>query len=89
MNAFMLYRGLKRQGIYHHLDGWGKLSFQVLVSNGVMAAFLLYLSPPVNTWLNWSIIDRIPSLLGFVFIAMLLYLLSLFICGFRPRQLKH
>lgn len=89
MNAFMLYRGLKRQGIYHHLDGWGKLSFQVIISNSVMAAFLLYLSPPVNTWLNWSLIDRIPSLLGFVFIAMLLYLVSLFICGFRPRQLKH
>lgn len=89
MNAFMLYRGLIRQGIYHHRDGWAKLVFQVIISNGVMAAFLVYLSPPVNHWLNWSLIDRIPSLLGFVFIAMLLYLASLFICGFRTRQLKH
>ena len=89
MNAFMLYRGLKRQEIYQPSKGWGKLILQALLANTLMAAFLIYLTPPVNVWLNWPLIDRIPYLLGFVSIAMVIYSLSLLISGFRPNQLKN
>jgi len=89
MNAFMLYRGLKRQGIYQHQAGWGALLFQVSISNILMAGFLLYLSPSIELWLGWALVERIPSLLGFVTIAAFIYAVTLFICGFRPHHLKH
>ncbi len=89
MNAFMLYRGLRKQGIYQHLDGWGKLLFQAVIANINMSAFLLYTSPPISVWLEWPLLERVPSLLGFVFIAILIYTVSLLICGFRPRHLRH
>lgn len=88
MNAFLLYRGLRRQKIYHHQGGWGKLLFQVMLANIIMAAFLIYFTPSVTNWLNWSLIDRIPLLLGFVFLSICLYFAGLFLSGFRPKQLK-
>jgi len=88
MNAFMLYRGLKKQGIYQHLDGWGKLCLQVFSGNLLMAAFLLYFSPQISVWLSWPLIERIPTLLGFVFIAILIYILGALMSGFRPKQLR-
>jgi len=88
MNAFMLYRGLKKQEIYQHLDGWGKLLIQVLVANISMSAFLFYTSPPIKMWLEWPLLERVPLLLGFVFIAMVIYAVSLLICGFRPHHLQ-
>ena len=89
MNAFMLYHGLKKQAIYQHLSGWRKLLFQAIIANALMAIFLVYFSPPVHIWLEWPLLERVPTLLGFVFIAMCIYIASLFICGFRPHQLQH
>jgi len=89
INAFMLYRGLKQQGIYKHLNGWTKLLFQSLLANALMAAFLIYLSPPIHNWLTWPLLDRLLYLLGFVTIAASIYCASLFISGFRPRHLQH
>jgi len=89
INAFMLYRGLKRQGIYKHLDGWGKLLLQALLANTLMATFLIFLSPSIDSWLAWSLIDRLLYLLGFVSISAIIYSVCLFASGFRPKHLQH
>jgi len=88
MNAFMLYQGLKRQGIYKHQKGWGKLLFQALLANSFMAIFLIFLTPSITQWLTWPLIERIPYLLGFVAIAALIYAMTLLISGFRPKHLQ-
>lgn len=88
LNAFMLYRGLKRQGIYSHKSGWGRLITQVLVANVCMAAFLIITSPPIESWLAWPLFERVPILLGFVVIAATIYAASLWACGFRPKQVQ-
>ena len=89
MNAFMLYRKLKQQGIYRHQNGWGKLLLQALFANLLMGGFLFYLTPSLNYWLSWPLIERIPYLLGFVTLAALIYASTLLLGGFRPRHLKH
>jgi len=88
MNAFMLYRGLKLQGIYRHQAGWGKLLVQALTANVLMAGFIIYYTPPVQIWLNWPLFERVPYLLGFVAIAAIVYALALLVSGFRPRHLQ-
>ena len=88
MNAFMLYRGLKHQGIYKHQSGWGKLLVQALIANTLMSTFLLYFTPSIDNWLLWPLLERVPYLLGFVTIAALIYIGSLLTCGFRPRHLR-
>ncbi len=88
LNAFMLYRGLKRQGIYQHQQGWSPLLTQVLIANTMMGSFLVYFSPPIISWLNWPLLERVPYLLGFITLAGLIYALGLFISGFRPHHLR-
>ena len=88
MNAFMLYRGLRRDQVYQPLAGWGRLGLQLLIANGCMIAFLVHTSPSLDVWNQWQLLDRIPYLLGFVTLAMLVYLLALIICGFRPKHLR-
>ncbi len=88
MNAFMLYRGLCKQGVYQHLSGWGRLWLQILLANGLMALFLLYTSPAISHWHSWTLLERIPTLLGFVLLAVLIYAASLLLSGFRPAQLN-
>ncbi len=83
INAFLLYSGLKQQGIYQHLNGWGRLLLQTLLASILMAAFLIYSTPPIDIWLNWPLMERIPYLLGFVSIAALFYILGLAVSGFR------
>lgn len=88
MNAILLYIGLRKQAIYTPQTGWLKLAVQIGLANLAMALFLFYASPPLEHWSQWSILDRIPFLIGFVVLAMLIYLLLLLILGFRPRQLR-
>ncbi len=89
MNAFMLYRGLKHQGIYRHQNGWRKLLIQVIFANSLMALFLIFMTPSVAQWLAWPLIERVPYLLGFVTVAAAIYLSSLLIFGFRAKHLQH
>jgi len=89
MNAFMLYLGLKREGIYRRQSGWGRLWLQIILANALMAAFLYIYSPGTETWYSWPLLERVPYLLGFVFIAMSIYVASMLLFGFRPKHLKH
>jgi putative peptidoglycan lipid II flippase len=89
LNAALLYLGLRKQGVYKPLSGWWQISTQIFIANFCMAAFLVYFSPSLTLWNQWQLSERIPYLLGFVTVAMLIYLMSLIISGFRPRQLRH
>ena len=87
MNAAMLYFGLRRQQVYHPLEGWGKHILRLLTANTAMAAFLIYFSPSIAIWNQWQLVDRISMLLFFVSVAIVVYFLVLLVLGFRPRQL--
>jgi putative peptidoglycan lipid II flippase len=89
MNAGMLYLGLRRQGIYSPLAGWIRTTLQIVFSSACMAVFLILLSPGLGHWNSWTLMERIPYLLGFVSIAILIYLLAMLITGFRPAHLHH
>jgi len=89
MNAGMLYFALRKQGIYTPLHGWSKLLLQITLANVFMAGLLIYLSPSLEIWNQWQLSERLPYLLRFVFIAMIVYAATLFIFGFRPRHLRH
>ncbi len=89
LNAFMLYRKLKQQGIYQHQHGWRNLLIQTVIANILMASFLIYFTPSVNVWLNWPLQERVPYLLGFVVLAAFIYASTLLVSGFRPAHLRN
>ncbi|MCW8909745.1 MAG: murein biosynthesis integral membrane protein MurJ [Gammaproteobacteria bacterium] len=88
LNAWLLYLGLRKQNIYTPGPGWKPIWLYITGANLSMAVFLVYFSPPLSSWNEWNLTDRITTLSGFVVIAAAIYFIVIFLLGFRPKQLR-
>ncbi|MEO1116404.1 MAG: murein biosynthesis integral membrane protein MurJ [Pseudomonadota bacterium] len=88
VNAALLYLGLRRSGQLASLPGWLSFIFRVAVAGALMAAFLLWLSPPLDWWLEAQVLDRVLRLLLLIAGGAALYFAALFASGLRPAHLK-
>jgi putative peptidoglycan lipid II flippase len=88
LNAFLLYRGLRKNEIFQPSTGWGKLLIQITLAVTSMAAVLLIITPELSQWSEWSLLTRIIRLTGVISIAALAYFFVLALVGIRPAQLK-
>lgn len=86
VNAGLLYRALRRQGAYRPDPGWTALSLRIGLAVGAMAAVLLILVPPTEVWLAWDALQRAWRLGLWIAVGGALYLLVLFVSGFRLSQ---
>lgn len=84
LNAWLLYRGLRRDGVLVHSAGWKKLLLQVTVANLVMWEILYLLSRPLYWWLGVDAMERIGWLALCVGAGAASYFLVLFSLGLRP-----
>lgn len=86
LNAGLLYRGLRREGIYQP----GPVLPQFRVGLGaalvVMVALLLVLAPAWDQWSLWSAGQRALSLLGLIVAATAGFGITLWLAGLRPHQ---
>jgi putative peptidoglycan lipid II flippase len=87
LNAGLLYRGLRRSGVYQPVAGWRRLGFQVVVGVALMAGFLVWLESKLGDWLAQSVWDRAVWLGVSVAGGALVYFGGLVIAGLRPNQL--
>ncbi len=87
LNATMLYRGLRRKGVYTPGDGWGWLFGRVMVANLVMAAVLWWLAGDIDGWIALAWTERALRLSACVVAGMAVYLATLWLSGVRPRHL--
>lgn len=86
LNATLLYRQLRKQGIYQPLPGWRVFVFKLLVAIMVMATVLwgmMYLMP---AWSHGGMALRCLRLSGLVCAGALTYFAVLAVQGFRPRD---
>ncbi len=87
LNAGLLYRGLRRQGVYSRRPGWAGFITRVVLANLAMVAFLLWLRGDVAAWAvmdGWGRAGWLCLLIGGgggVYTVMLLAM------GLRPRQM--
>ncbi len=88
VNAWQLYRGLRKAGIYAPTDGWKKLLMRVLVANGVMGAMLLFFTGSLQTWMERSALHRVEWLALWMLLAVAAYFGTLFALGFRINDLR-
>jgi putative peptidoglycan lipid II flippase len=84
LNAWLLYRGLRQEGIYQPAPGWWKLILRALLACTAMAACLWWLAGDLSAWTSMARIDKILNLLGLILGGGLVYLGLLFAMGFRP-----
>jgi putative peptidoglycan lipid II flippase len=88
INAWLLYRGLRKAGVYSPTAGWQRLLLQVLVASLVMGAMLWFLSGDLDLWMARGALHRVVWLTFWMFMAIMVYFAMLFLMGFRIRDLQ-
>lgn len=89
LNAWLLYRGLRKTNIFTPMAGWGRFAFQLCFSSGFMAIVLIVLNSPANQWFQWSSHTQVLHLSILVIAGLLTYGICLVITGLRLKHLKH
>jgi putative peptidoglycan lipid II flippase len=89
INATLLYRGLRRDGVYRPSVAWRKLLPQVALASLAMAAFLWWISGDWADWTSWTAARRATWIGLSVAGGAAVYFGVLGLAGLRPRHLKH
>lgn len=87
INAGLLFRALRNQGIYKAEKGWAILLLRVVIANSLMGAMLLYFVDDVTLWMQWGMWERVWNLALWVTAAALLYFATLFMLGVKVKDL--
>lgn len=88
LNAGLLMRRLRADGVYRPATGWSAYLLRLAAAVAVMAAVVLALSGPLADWSSARLADRIGHLLGVIAAAVASYFAALVLLGWRPAQLR-
>lgn len=83
VNAGLLFRGLRADGVYAPEPGWGRLGLKVSLGVALLATILWLGSPPAAQWLAWDVWQRAARLAGVIAAAGAGYLGVLWLSGIR------
>jgi putative peptidoglycan lipid II flippase len=86
LNAWLLYRGVRRDGVLTHARGWAAFAGRALIANVAMWAILARQQRPLSWWLEADILDRVGWLTISVTLGAGVYFLALLVTGMRPSQ---
>jgi putative peptidoglycan lipid II flippase len=87
-NAGMLWRGLRRRGVYQPQAGWGVFMLKLLAALIVLGSVLWFASAGDTAWLAMSGGQRVLQLSAVVLAGILSYFATLWLLGFRPRDFR-
>jgi len=88
INALLLWRGLRKKGIYQPADGWRKLLAQIGLAGVIMGGFLWWIADHVDIWLQAGNLWRISHLTGIVLAGGVVYFVALWLVGVRSQQFR-
>jgi putative peptidoglycan lipid II flippase len=86
LNAALLYRVLRRTGVYQPQPGWPVFLLKVAAAVGFMAIVLFTTMGESSWWLAAPWQRKVPAVLGLVLLGTLAYGGCLALFGFRPRD---
>jgi len=87
VNASLLYRRLRRDGIYQPSKGWTRLGVKIAIALLIMGLGLYPLIPANEVWGDWDFAQRMFNLTKLIGFAALLYLATLWLLRVNPRAL--
>ncbi len=88
LNSALLYRGLRREGIFQPEPGWGALILRGAVAAILMGIVLFWIGGDLSGWLESGTWGRAMRLTGLVVGGVVLYFASLFVLGIRVRHFQ-
>ena len=86
INALLLYRGLRRAGIYRPEPGWANFMLRLVIALIAMSVLVWFGSAQNSWWLEAPSSMRVLRLAGIVLLGAAVYFLSLWLLGFRLRD---
>jgi putative peptidoglycan lipid II flippase len=90
LNAWMLWRALRRAQLYRPQAGWGGFMARLLLSCVAMSAVVLAMRGWIGDWTaitGWQ--WRVGWLLAAIAAGAGTYAVAMLACGLRPRHLRH
>jgi putative peptidoglycan lipid II flippase len=88
INATLLFRGLRGEGVFRPEQGWGSLIASGVAASALMGLMLLWGAGNFSQWLDMGTWDRVLRLAGLVVGGVLLYFSVLFLLGIRARHFR-
>lgn len=88
VNATLLLRRLRRDGIYVPRQGWGRYALQLLFANLALAGVVIYGAGPLADWMASGAMARALRVLLVIAAGILVYFVVLAVCGLRPRHFR-
>jgi len=88
LNAALLYRGLRRHGIYSPQPGWMSFTLKLIVALTAMGVVLWLTAGDPAHWLHWRLSERLARLAWVVGLGATTYFVTLAIAGFRIKDFK-
>jgi putative peptidoglycan lipid II flippase len=88
INAGLLYRGLRKQGVYQPETGWARVSFAVLFGCAAMAAAIWWQFGELSEWVDASATNRTISLCWLICLGVVVYGLAILSGGLRKHHLE-
>jgi putative peptidoglycan lipid II flippase len=86
LNALLLYRGLRRDGVYQPPEGWVMLMIKGVLACVVMGGVLFWMAGDLDVWLELSRWEKVWRLLAAVGLGVMVYFGTLFMLGIRKRH---
>jgi len=87
LQSALLYRGLRRDGIYKPDAGWLFFLLRITVACIAMGLLLYFGVASNETWMQWSVYERTFNVLLWVSAGAMVYFLSLFMTGMKLKDL--
>lgn len=88
LNAGLLARALKREGMLVFAPGWGRYLLQVGGGCALLSIGLLVLTPDWHQWLAWHLWQRMLWMSVIILVAIVGYVAWLALTGMRPRHFR-
>ncbi len=88
LNAGLLFRHLRRGGVYTPRPGWRPLVLRVALANTLLALMLWYGSGGLQMWLAWDVLERAAHLAAWIGAAAVAYFVCLWAFGVNLRQVR-
>lgn len=88
VNALLLLRRLRRDGIYAPAAGWGGFALRLLLANLALGLVVVFGAGPLAGWLAASAEVRALRTLLIVAAGVVVYFGVLALCGLRPRHFR-
>jgi putative peptidoglycan lipid II flippase len=88
LNAYLLFRGLSRSGIYRPKQGWPGILIRVAIASLGMGMLLYLGTDELDSWLRMGNWERVVWLGGWILAAALTYMALLFASGIRLRHFR-